>query len=150
MEISVEEFIQRILSAIRSQFMTTRAAAPYMRGQKSGVVLAFGGGGPQTLPGLGGFKVALDAIEGLRRQGAMELGPHGNRVVTLKTGGVPESISEDEAGRNEITAEIVKTTLLKRAATLADVGNVAAFVASDEARTITSTEINISAGALVD
>jgi 3-oxoacyl-[acyl-carrier protein] reductase len=40
--------------------------------------------------------------------------------------------------------------LLKRTATLADVGNVAAFVASDQARTITSTEINISSGAIVD
>ncbi len=33
---------------------------------------------------------------------------------------------------------------------LADVGNVAAFVASDCAQTITLTEINISCGALVD
>jgi 3-oxoacyl-[acyl-carrier protein] reductase len=30
------------------------------------------------------------------------------------------------------------------------VGNVAAFAASDLAKTITATEINISAGALVD
>jgi 3-oxoacyl-[acyl-carrier protein] reductase len=30
------------------------------------------------------------------------------------------------------------------------VGNVAAFVASDHARTITATQINISCGALMD
>jgi hypothetical protein len=30
------------------------------------------------------------------------------------------------------------------------VGNVAVFAASDHARTITSTEINISCGAIVD
>ena len=41
-------------------------------------------------------------------------------------------------------------TLLKRTATLADVGNVAAFVASDWARTLTSTDVNISCGAIVD
>jgi 3-oxoacyl-[acyl-carrier protein] reductase len=40
--------------------------------------------------------------------------------------------------------------LLERAATLADVGDVAAFVASDLARTITATEINISCGAMMD
>jgi 3-oxoacyl-[acyl-carrier protein] reductase len=40
--------------------------------------------------------------------------------------------------------------LLPRTATLADVGNVAAFVASDQARTITATQINISCGALMD
>jgi hypothetical protein len=35
-------------------------------------------------------------------------------------------------------------------ASLEDVENVAAFAASDQARTITSTEINISCGAIVD
>jgi enoyl-[acyl-carrier-protein] reductase (NADH) len=39
---------------------------------------------------------------------------------------------------------------LKRAATLADVGSVAVFAASDLARTITATEINISCGAIVE
>jgi len=40
--------------------------------------------------------------------------------------------------------------MLKRAATLEDVGNVAAFAASDHARTITAAAINISAGTMVD
>jgi 3-oxoacyl-[acyl-carrier protein] reductase len=114
------------------------------------VILAFGGSGPQTLPGLGGFKVALDALEGLRRQWALELGANGIRVVTLKTGGVPESISDTFPEKDEITAGIEEATLLKRAATLADVGSVAAFVASDLARTMTSSEVNISCGAIVD
>ena len=67
-EISVEDFLQPITNAMRAHFLTTRAAARHMVGRGSGVILAFGGDGPQTLPGLGGFKVALDAIEGLRRQ----------------------------------------------------------------------------------
>lgn len=94
-EIAVEDFMQPIMNAMRTQFLTSRAAARHMVGRGSGVILAFGGNGPQTLPGLGGFKVALDAIEGLRRQWACELGPHGIRVVTLKTGGVPESLPDD-------------------------------------------------------
>ncbi|RPI84555.1 MAG: SDR family oxidoreductase [Chloroflexi bacterium] len=150
MEISVEEFLQPIVNAMQSHFLTTRAAARHMIERGSGVILAFGGGGPQTLPGLGGFKIALDAIEGLRRQWACELGEHGIRVVTLKTGGIPETISNDFPQRDEITASIEQQTLLKRAASLEDVGNVAVFAASDQARSITSTEINISAGAIVD
>lgn len=149
-EISVEDFLQPITTAMRTHFLTTRAAARHMIKRGSGVILAFGGDGPQTLPGLGGFKVALDAIESLRRQWACELGPHGIRIVTLKTGGVPESIDATVPERDEITAGIEKATLLKRAATLADVGNVAAFVASDQARTMTGTEVNISCGALMD
>jgi NAD(P)-dependent dehydrogenase (short-subunit alcohol dehydrogenase family) len=149
-EISAEDFMQPITNAMRSHFLTARAAARHMVKRGSGVILAFGGNGPQTLPGLGGFKVALDAIEGLRRQWACELGQHGIRVVTLKTGGVPESIPDSFAGKNEIAAMLQKETLLNRTATLADVGNVATFVASDLARTLTATDVNISCGALVD
>jgi NAD(P)-dependent dehydrogenase (short-subunit alcohol dehydrogenase family) len=149
-ELSVEDFMQPITNAMRSHFVTAKAAARHMVKRGSGVILAFGGGGPQTLPGLGGFKVALDAIESLRRQWAVELGQHGIRVVTLKTGGVPETISDDFAGKEEITASIEQQSLLGRAATLADVGNVAAFVASDLACTITATEINISSGAIIE
>jgi 3-oxoacyl-[acyl-carrier protein] reductase len=150
LEISVDDFARPVLVAVRTQFLTTRAAARHMIRRGSGVILAFGGNGPQTLPGLGGFKVALDAVEGLRRQWATELGPHGIRVVTLKTGGIPESIPGSPPGRDEITDSLEQATLLKRAATLADVGDVAAFVASDLARTITATEINISCGAILD
>jgi NAD(P)-dependent dehydrogenase (short-subunit alcohol dehydrogenase family) len=149
-EISLEDFLQPIMNAMRTQFLTTRAATRHMVRRGSGVILAFGGNGAQTLPGLGGFKVALDAIEGLRRQWACELGQYGIRVVTLKTGGVPESIPDTFAGKDAIIAELQKATLLNRTATLADVGNVAAFVASDLARTMTATEVNISCGAMMD
>lgn len=149
LEISVEDFLQPIMNAMRAQFLTTRAAARHMVRNGSGVILHFGGGGPQTQPGLGGFKIALDALEGLRRQWAVELGPHGIRVLTLKTGGIPETIP-DPKERQYIVDNLLPATLLNRAATLADVGNVAAFAASDQARTITSTEVNISCGAIVD
>jgi 3-oxoacyl-[acyl-carrier protein] reductase len=149
-ELAVEDFLRPITTAMRTHFLTTRAAARHMIRQGSGVILAFGGGGPQTLPGLGGFKIALDAIEGLRRQWACELGPHGIRVVTLKTGGIPESVPDTVPERDAISAGIEQASLLKRAATLADVGNVAAWVASDQARTITAADVNISCGAIVD
>ncbi|MBI3971453.1 MAG: SDR family oxidoreductase [Chloroflexi bacterium] len=149
-ELAVEDFTRPITTAMRAHFLTTRAAARHMIRRGSGVILAFGGSGPQTLPGLGGFKVALDAIEGLRRQWACELGPHGIRVVTLKTGGVPETLPDTFPGRDDIVAGIQEAALLNRTATLADVGNVAAFVASDLARTMTATDVNTSCGAIMD
>lgn len=150
MDISLDNFLQPIVNAVRTQFLTTKAAARYMIPRKTGVILQFGGGGPQTQPGLGGFKVALDAIEGLRRQWSWELGEHGIRVVTIKTGGIGESIPEDFEGRQYIIDQLLPPTLLKRLATLDDVGNVATFLASDLAQSITATEVNISCGAIVD
>jgi 3-oxoacyl-[acyl-carrier protein] reductase len=40
--------------------------------------------------------------------------------------------------------------MLNRAATLEDVGNVAAFIASDKARSMTAGTANVSCGALID
>ncbi len=150
MKLAVDDFLQPITNAMRTQFLTTRAAARQMSKQGAGVILHFGGGGPQTVSGMGGFKIALDAIESLRRQWSVELGQHGIRVVTLKTGGVPETLPADYAGREAIIAALTEPTLLQRTATLDDVGNVAAFVASDLARTLTATEVNISCGAIID
>lgn len=89
-------------------------------------------------------------MEGLRRQWSWELGEHGVRVVTLKTGGIVESLPADLPERQRIIDQLLPLTLLKRSATLADVGNVAAFLDSDLAQTITATEVNISCGTIVD
>jgi enoyl-[acyl-carrier-protein] reductase (NADH) len=70
-------------------------------------------------------------------------------VVTIQTGGIVESMPEFD-GRDAIAADITAKTMLNRAASLADVGNVAAFAASDLARSITGTAINITAGSVVD
>jgi 3-oxoacyl-[acyl-carrier protein] reductase len=149
-ELTVEEFLQPIMNAMRTQFLTTKAVIGHMSKRGSGVIMHFGGSGPQTLPGLGGFKVALDAMEGLRRQWAIEFGKQGIRAITLKTGGIVDSMPESTPGRDQIAASILESAMLNHTATLEDVGNVAAFVASDQARTMTSTEINISGGAIVD
>ena len=150
MEIDVNDFTQPITLATRTHFLTTRAAAGYMIKQKNGVVLMFGGSGPQTTAGLGGFKVALDAMEGQRRQWALELGKYGVRVVTMVSGGIIETIPWQVEGREEIVVEIARAAHLNRTATLADVGNVACFIASDRAGAITDATINISSGAIVD
>ncbi len=150
-EMPLEDFEQPIMTAVRTQFLTSRAAARHMISQGSGVILFFGGyGSPVPDYYIGGFQVALNAIESLRRQLASELGAHGIRAVTLQTGGVPETIPESFDGREQITEMIAGSTILKRAATLEDVGNVAAFAASDHARTMTATALNISCGAIVD
>jgi 3-oxoacyl-[acyl-carrier protein] reductase len=150
-EMELDDFTRPVFTAVRTTFLTSRAAARHMIRQGSGVILAFGGeGDPMRGHYLGGLQVAFHAVEAMRRQLASELGPHGVRVVTLRTGGVPESIPEGFDGREAIAEGIEQMTMLGRAATLEDVGNVAAFVASDRARTMTAATVNVSAGALID
>lgn len=150
-EMALDDFIRPVVTAVSTTFLTSRAAARHMIGQGSGVILMFGGSGdPMRDYYIGGTQVAFEAMESMRRQLAAELGPHGVRVVTLRTGGVPGTIPEGIEGRESIVEDIEKTTMLGRAATLEDVGNVAAFVASDRARTMTAATANISCGALID
>ena len=158
-QMPLEVFERPIMNTVRTQFLTSRAAARHMISQGSGVILFFGGAGGRDpirdfMSGgfqiyLGGFQVALGAIDVLHRQLAVELGPHGIRVVTLHSGGVPETTRED--WREAITQSFIDTSMLKqRVEKLEDVGNVAVFATSDLARTVTATSINITCGRIAD
>jgi 3-oxoacyl-[acyl-carrier protein] reductase len=153
-EMAVDDFMAPVQTAARTTFLTVRAAARHMIRQGSGVILAFGGPGDRSVPNrdyyLGGTQVAFDAIETMRRQLSVELGPHGIRVVTLASGGVPESLPGDMDDAREVAQMIEAQTLLGRAATLEDVGNAAVFAASDWARSVTAAIVNVSCGALID
>jgi 3-oxoacyl-[acyl-carrier protein] reductase len=153
-EMSVDDYMDSIEVAARTTFITSRAAARQMVKQGGGVILFFGGPGDRSGPMrdyyLGGTQVAFDAIETLRRQLSIELGQHGVRVVTLSSGGLPESLPEDFEGRDAIVELIESQTLTGRAATLEEAGNAAAFAASDQAASMTAATLNISAGALID
>jgi NAD(P)-dependent dehydrogenase (short-subunit alcohol dehydrogenase family) len=150
-DMKLEDFMRPIDTAVRSTFITARAAARHMIPKRDGAILIFGGSG-DPVPGynIGGFQVGLHALEAMRRQLSAELGRHGVRVVTLKTGGIPESIPAGSEARERLEKMLTDATMLKRTATLEDVGITAAFAASDKARTMTAATINISCGALLD
>jgi NAD(P)-dependent dehydrogenase (short-subunit alcohol dehydrogenase family) len=152
-QMSVEDYVRPVQTAVRSKFLTSRAAARQMTRQGSGVILMFGGTFDWTVArrfSVGGIGVTFDAVEAMRRQLAAELGPRGVRVVTLRTGGLPETIPADFPGHDELTRWLIERTLTGRAGSLDDVGNVAVFAASDWARTVTGAAINMTAGAGVD
>lgn len=149
-EMDVDDYLQPVQKAVRSNFLTIAAAARHMRRQGDGVILFFGGSGePMRDYYLGGTQVAFEALESMRRQLSAELGKEGVRAVTLRTGGVPDSVP-DVDGRDAIVEGIVGETMLGRAATFEDIGNAAVFAASDRGRIMTAATVNVSAGALVD
>jgi 3-oxoacyl-[acyl-carrier protein] reductase len=101
-DMAVDDFMAPLVTAARTTVLTARAAARHMIPRRSGVILAFGGPGDRSGPMrdyyLGGTQAAFDAIETIRRQNAVELGPHGVRVVTLASGAVPESLPRGVRG----------------------------------------------------
>ena len=143
-DMTVEDFLRPVDSIVRSTFLTSQATARHMVHQDTGgVILFFGGEGEPTrgYP-VGGTLVSFFAQETMRRQLASELGPHGVRVVTIITAGIPQS-----AGG---AAEMAEANMLGRAATHEDVTDMAIFAASDNARMMTAATLNISGGFVID
>ncbi len=152
-EMSVEDYLRPIEVAVRSKFLTARAAAKRMIPRRSGVIMTFGGTFDWHVTRkfhVGGIGATFDAVEAMRRQLACELGPHGIRVLTLRTGGLPETIPPGYPGYEDLRSWLRNQTLTGQAATLEDVGNLAVFGASDLARTVTGAELNMTVGAVLD
>ncbi len=148
-EMDPDDFMQPIVKLVRSQFLTATAAARKM--VDGGVILFFGGSGdPLRDYSIGGFQIALEAVEAMRKQLASELGKQGIRTVSIRTGGIIDSIAPDFEGAETLIEGLEAMTLTGRGARLQDLGDVAAFVASDKARTMTAATVNSSAGALID
>ncbi len=157
-ELSPDAISHPVGNRLATNFLTARTAARHMIEKRAGVILMITATPARmAFPMTGSFGVEGAAIEGLCRSLASELSPQGIRVICLRSAGSPESFPETtEAGaplgkkREAIAAELAELTLLKRTPTLLEVGNVAAFMASDYASPMTATVANISCGTIVD
>jgi NAD(P)-dependent dehydrogenase (short-subunit alcohol dehydrogenase family) len=160
-DLSGERFVGPFTARMTSQFLTARAAARRMTAQRSGVIMMITATPARmAVPLSGSFGAACAAMEGLSRSFAAELGPYGVRVVCLRSAGSPDapglSLAFEAQARGQgttpeaVQAAVEETTMLRRLPRLADVGDVAAFMASDRARALTATVVNLTSGAIAD
>ena len=108
----------------------------------------------------GGAGPANAAVEALTRGLSAELAPVGVRVVGLRPQAIPETARIKEsfelrAKASGVTWEQVHEvgagrTHTRRLSTLAELADVAVFVASDQASGMTGTTVNLSMGSLDD
>lgn len=160
-ELSPENFTSPINEYMKTHFLTARAAAHHMLEKRSGVILMLTATpGRVPFPLLGGVAPAWAGIEALTRSFATELGPHGIRVVCLRSNAIPETATIQETynrrasatgqTREQVLAEAESATLLRRLPTLAEVANTATFLVSDQASAMTATVANLSCGSLIE
>ena len=151
-DLSVAEFMVPLTTVVRSQFITATAAARQMLQQGSGVLLFVTGspGRPHT-EGATAIGAAFAAIENLTRHLAIELGPAGIRPVCLRSSAMPDTgtiqdvLQAIAAGMNATVDQaeqlLASATMLHVSPRTPDTAKVAAFLASDQARTITGTVV---------
>jgi 3-oxoacyl-[acyl-carrier protein] reductase len=159
LEMPLEDLMQPVVKALRTQFLTARAAARHMARRGSGVIMSITVA-PTPVPYHGGFGVACSAIEALWRSLAAERGPHGVRLVILRSAGSPDAPDVQEtferhAAAGETTTEAFldeasRGTLLRRLPTLAEVADAATIMASERASAMTGAFANVTCGFWVD
>ena len=156
LELSADAISVPVMHRVSANFLTARTAAKHMVENGSGVILMMTASPARMAwPLTGSFGVECAAIEGLCRSLASEISPRGVRVICIRSAGSPEAFADDlndsfGKGRAEMTEMIADKTLLKRTPSLAEVGNVAALMASDYASPMTATVANMTCGSIVD
>jgi NAD(P)-dependent dehydrogenase (short-subunit alcohol dehydrogenase family) len=157
---SRETFVEPIEAIMRTQFITTTAAARHMQ-KRGGVLLALTAQvARKPYVASGGFGVACAAIEGLWRQLAIELGPEGIRCVTLRSSGSPDApgvaaaIGEHARAAGvsleAFEARIAEKTMLRHMPKMAEIANAAVLAASDYASSMTAAVLNCTCGEIAD
>jgi NAD(P)-dependent dehydrogenase (short-subunit alcohol dehydrogenase family) len=158
-ELDAEKFSRLITAYATSYFLTARLAARRMIANKSGVIMTVTALPARTgTPLNGGYGSALAAKEALTRDLSMELAPQGIRVVNLRPHGLPETPvmkKLHEIKASKITYEQFQEYLAnmshsKRVMKLAELVNVAVFMASDKASGMTGTTVNLTMGGVAD
>ena len=129
-------------------FLCCRAAIPHMVHQKRGIILNISsmwgqvGGSCEV-----GYSASKAAVIGLTKALAKELAPSGIRVNCIAPGVIRTRMLEGftEAELEELRLE----TPLEKLGTPEDVGNLAAFLASDRAGFITGQVVGLNGGFVI-
>jgi NAD(P)-dependent dehydrogenase (short-subunit alcohol dehydrogenase family) len=155
-QMSTDDVLRAVVNGLRSSFVTARAAARHMIEQGSGVILHLNSAsGAGAMPGMGSTGPADAATEAFMRYLAAEVGHSGVRVCGIWTAGVAETLSREKlaavGGPNVPEPQTVQEMIaamaaLGRVPTLADVSEVAAFLASDRAAGVTGSMTNVTCG----
>jgi len=152
-EMSMADFVNPVATTLHTQFLTATAAAKVMIKQKSGVILTLtatpGGIG---YPFTGSFSPSCAALENFSVNLASEIGINKVRVVNIRSGGSPDSkifkdaIESNPAEMESVLLTMKNDTMLKELPLMADIANLAVFLASDLAGKITGITIDVTCG----
>jgi NAD(P)-dependent dehydrogenase (short-subunit alcohol dehydrogenase family) len=159
--VDLAQFVLPITTYTMSYLLTARLAARRMVPNRSGVIMTVTALHSRTgIPLVGGYGPAQAAKEALTRQLSAELAPHGVRVVGLRPQAMPETATIKEAFEPRAKASgmtweqwqelLASRNHAQRLMTLAEMANVAAFMASDKASGMTGTTVNLTMGSLDD
>jgi NAD(P)-dependent dehydrogenase (short-subunit alcohol dehydrogenase family) len=153
-DMTTADLLRAITTGMTTNFITARAAARQMIKQGSGVILAVNSGSAHGSPMMGSTGPADAALDTFVRNLATEIGPHGVRVLGMWIAGVPETLTPeklakvnsgmqlDEAAMQGLLTQLDSLRITRTSPRLAQVADVATFLASDMSGALTGTFVN--------
>jgi enoyl-[acyl-carrier protein] reductase I len=123
-----------------------RAAVPLMKGRAGSIVTLSYLGAVRSIPSYNVMGLAKASLEANVRFLAADLGPLGIRVNGISAGPVKTLAAAGIAGFRKMLSRVADVAPLRRNVTLEDVGNAAAFLASDLAGGITAEILYVDNG----
>ncbi len=122
-----------------------RAFEPLFNENSSVLTMTYHGS-TQVIPGYNIMGVAKAALEASMRYLAYDLGPKGVRVNAISAGPIKTLAASAVSSLKDIFTMVEGNSPLRRNVTTADVGGVAAFLASDLASAVTGQVIYVDSG----
>ena len=154
-EMSLEDFRAQMDLNLNNVFLTAKYVLPHMEARGAGVILAVGSIG--GLRHLGhdhvGYSASKAGLVQFMRQLAVRYGPKGIRCNTVIPGMIDTPLLEHRVSKQKGRADLAtlkteaqKRVPLGRRGDAWDVAHAALFLASDEARYVTGTELLVDGG----
>ena len=142
MRMKDEDFDDVIRVNLRSVFICTKAVARHMMGRRQGRIINMSSiNGIRTQPGQANYAASKAGVIGLTKTNSLELAPRGITVNAIAPGFIQTDMT---AKLNEDTIQKFKEAIpLKELGKPADIANLVAFLASEEARYITGQVIGV-------
>lgn len=142
---SREGFARAMDISCHSFARMARLAEPLMRDGGSLMTMSYIGA-EEVMPDYGVMGPVKAALEASTRYLAAELGPKGIRVNAISPGPLATRASSGIPNFDALMDDAVRRAPLRRLVEIDDVGALAAFLASDYARSITGSTLYVDAG----
>lgn len=136
---------------LKGVWLCCRAVLPTMRKQLAGSIVNIASiHATMTHRGMFPYAAAKSGVIGLTRSLALDEGPRGIRVNAVSPGYTRTQLLDDyfarQADPHEAERLVLSVHPLDRVATPAEIANVVAFIASDEASFVTGADIAVDGG----
>ncbi|UUZ81276.1 SDR family oxidoreductase [Paenibacillus sp. P26] len=151
MEVSWDEFAQKLNGELKAAFTVTQAVIPAMVEQKYGrIVYVSSGSSKHATPNFIAHGTAKGGLDSFARYIAGEFGPYGITANVVAPGMTETDAVAQTPGTEHMKEALAQMTPLRRIAQPEDIGDVIAFLASDASRFVTGSYTPVNGGMMME